>query len=116
MRALSLETIGAGKVFGNFRALDDVSMRVRAGTVHALLGENGAGKSTLVKGIVGYGPLDEGSVLVGGKEQSIQSPRDSHSLGIGMVYQHFTVARWQRSRTSCSLWLMNRMLQPSCES
>lgn len=92
MRALSLETIGAGKVFGNFRALDGVSMRVRPGTVHALLGENGAGKSTLVKGIVGYGPLDEGSVLVGGKEQSIQSPRDSHSLGIGMVYQHFTVA------------------------
>ncbi len=92
MRALSLETIGAGKSFGSFRALGDVSMKVRAGTVHALLGENGAGKSTLVKGIVGYGPLDEGSILIGGREQTIVSPRDAHGLGIGMVYQHFTVA------------------------
>ncbi|RML19645.1 hypothetical protein APX70_07043, partial [Pseudomonas syringae pv. maculicola] len=48
MRAASLETIGASKHFGTFRALDEVSFKVRAGTVHALLGENGAGKSTLV--------------------------------------------------------------------
>ena len=92
MRALSLETVGAGKQFGAFRALDDVSLRVRAGTVHALLGENGAGKSTLVKGIVGYDPLDTGTLLVNGREQEMRTPRDSHGLGIGMVYQHFTVA------------------------
>lgn len=92
MRALSLEIIGASKSFGSFQALAEVSLTVRAGTVHALLGENGAGKSTLVKGIVGYGPLDEGELLVNNRQQQIRTPRDSHALGIGMVYQHFTVA------------------------
>ncbi|MCI3944117.1 ABC transporter ATP-binding protein [Pseudomonas syringae] len=92
MRAPSLETIGASKSFGSFCALDEVSFKVRAGTVHALLGENGAGKSTLVKGIIGYSPLQSGSILVDNREQSINSPRDSHHLQIGMVYQHFTVA------------------------
>lgn len=92
MRALSLEIIGASKSFGSFQALAQVSLTVRAGTVHALLGENGAGKSTLVKGIVGYGPLDDGELLVNNRQQQIRTPRDSHALGIGMVYQHFTVA------------------------
>jgi ABC-type uncharacterized transport system ATPase subunit len=92
MPALSLEIIGAGKSFGSFRALQDVSLKVRAGSLHALLGENGAGKSTLVKGIVGYGPLDQGAILINGRERQISTPRDSHALGIGMVYQHFTVA------------------------
>ncbi len=92
MRALSLEIIGASKSFGSFQALAEVSLTVRAGTVHALLGENGAGKSTLVKGIVGYGPLDDGELLVNNRQQQIRTPRDSHALGIGMVYQHFTVA------------------------
>lgn len=92
MRALSLETLGASKRFGAFVALDDVSFKVRAGTVHALLGENGAGKSTLVKGIIGYGPLQSGSILVDNREYAIRNPRDSHQLQIGMVYQHFTVA------------------------
>ena len=90
--ALSLEVVGAGKSFGAFRALDDVSLRVAAGSVHALLGENGAGKSTLVKGLIGYSRLDQGSVLVGGRERGIHSPRAAHALGIGMVYQHFTLA------------------------
>jgi len=92
MRAISLEIIGASKFFGSFQALAQVSLSVRAGTVHALLGENGAGKSTLVKGIVGYGPLDDGELLVNNRQQQIRTPRDSHALGIGMVYQHFTVA------------------------
>lgn len=92
MHAMSLETLSAGKSFGDFRALDDVSIRVAAGTVHALLGENGAGKSTLVKGLIGYSPLDDGSILLDGREHAIATPRDSHALGIGMVYQHFTLA------------------------
>lgn len=90
--ALGLDTYKAGKSFGDFRALDDVSIQVRAGSVHALLGENGAGKSTLVKGLIGYSPLDQGSVLIDGREHSMNSPRDAHALGIGMVYQHFTLA------------------------
>jgi simple sugar transport system ATP-binding protein len=91
-RAPSLEVIGAGKSFGSFRALDDVGLKLTPGTVHALLGENGAGKSTLVKGLIGYAPLDQGQILFDGREVSIPQPRAAQALGIGMVYQHFTVA------------------------
>ncbi|PVX80107.1 ABC transporter ATP-binding protein [Paraburkholderia unamae] len=90
--ALGIEVLGASKRFGAFRALDDVTLKVRAGTVHALLGENGAGKSTLVKGLVGYGVLDSGQIVADGREVRIASPRDAQALGIGMVYQHFTLA------------------------
>jgi len=91
MHALSLETVNLGKRFGAFTALDGVSLRVRPGTVHALLGENGAGKSTLVKCIVGYQRPDDGAVLLDGREHDIHAPTVARALGIGMVYQHFTV-------------------------
>jgi simple sugar transport system ATP-binding protein len=90
-RAVSLETIGMSKIFGSLRALDDVSIKVRAGTLHALLGENGAGKSTLVKCIMGYYQPTSGTVLVDDAEVPIANPRDAHGHGIGMVYQHFTL-------------------------
>src|SRR6266853_3285897 len=61
------------------------------GSFRALLGENGAGKSTLVKCIMGYYHPTEGDVLVGGREQAIANPKDAHALGLGMVYQHFTL-------------------------
>jgi ABC-type uncharacterized transport system ATPase subunit len=89
--ALGIETVGIGKRFGNLVALDDVSVRVRARTVHALLGENGAGKSTLVKCIMGYYRPDSGTVVVASREADITSPRHAHALGLGMVYQHFTL-------------------------
>jgi simple sugar transport system ATP-binding protein len=91
MHALTLETYQLTKRFGAFTALDQCSLTVRPGTVHALLGENGAGKSTLVKCIVGYYRPDDGAVMVNGREQSIHSPTVARDLGIGMVYQHFTV-------------------------
>ncbi|MCI1191299.1 ABC transporter ATP-binding protein [Calidifontimicrobium sp. SYSU G02091] len=91
MTALALETYRLTKRFGAFTALDAVSVRVRPATVHALLGENGAGKSTLVKCIVGYHRPDEGAVLVDGREHDIHAPTVARALGIGMVYQHFTV-------------------------
>ncbi len=77
--------------FGEFLALDNVELKVRPGTFHALLGENGAGKSTLVKCIMGYYHATQGDVLVAGREQIIANPKQAHALGLGMVYQHFTL-------------------------
>src|SRR5579863_7656469 len=77
--------------FGDFLALDNVELKVRPGTLHALLGENGAGKSTLVKCIMGYYHATQGQIIVGDREQAIANPKDAHALGLGMVYQHFTL-------------------------
>jgi general nucleoside transport system ATP-binding protein len=90
--ALLLETYQLTKRFGSFTAMDQVSMRAETGTVHALLGENGAGKSTLVKCIAGFQQAEEGSISIDGREQSIANPVQARALGIGMVYQHFTLA------------------------
>jgi general nucleoside transport system ATP-binding protein len=87
----ALEAIGVSKTFGTVRALEDVSLTLERGTIHALLGENGAGKSTLVKCIMGFYKADEGKISVGGVPARIASPRDAAALGIGMVYQHFTL-------------------------
>ena len=90
--ALALETIDLSKHFGSFTALSQVSMRVEPGSVHALLGENGAGKSTLVKCVAGFQRAEQGSILLDGREQNIHNPAIARALGIGMVYQHFTLA------------------------
>ncbi len=91
MNALSLETVGMTMRFGSFTALDNVSIRVKAGSFHALLGENGAGKSTLVKCIMGFYRPTEGQLMVNDHEVAVGSPRDAAALGLGMVYQHFTL-------------------------
>jgi len=91
MRAISVEAVGITKRFGALAALDDVSLRIEAGKVHALLGENGAGKSTLVKCLLGYYQADLGSFLIDGVEAEIARSADADRLGIGMVYQHFTL-------------------------
>src|SRR4051794_16816815 len=88
---LGVDALAMSMRFGEFLALDQVTMKVRPGSFHALLGENGAGKSTLVKCIMGYYRQTEGSVLVGEREQAIANPKDAHALGLGMVYQHFTL-------------------------
>jgi ABC-type uncharacterized transport system ATPase subunit len=90
-RAIGLEVTGMRKTFGSLVALDDVSLKVPAGSFHALLGENGAGKSTLVKCIMGFYQPDAGRVLVDGRESAIRNPREAAEAGIGMVYQHFTL-------------------------
>lgn len=87
----TFEAIGIGKRFGAVKALDNVSLRLAGGTFHALLGENGAGKSTLVKCVMGYYLPDEGQIMLGGREQEISNPQHAMNLGIGMVYQHFTL-------------------------
>jgi simple sugar transport system ATP-binding protein len=85
-----LEIVEMTKQFGAFTALDHVSMTLKPGTFHALLGENGAGKSTLVKCVMGFYTPTSGQVRLNQKECKIASPRDAQHLGIGMVYQHFT--------------------------
>src|ERR1700749_4982143 len=87
-----VELVNVTKRFGSFVANQDVSLRLAPGTYHALLGENGAGKSTLVKCIMGYDRADEGDIIIDGASRNIASPHDANHLGIGMVYQHFTVA------------------------
>jgi general nucleoside transport system ATP-binding protein len=90
-RGPSLETIGMSKSFGALKALQDVSISAPAGSFHALLGENGAGKSTLVKCIMGFYTPDRGQLLIDGSEVTVRNPRDAQALGVGMVYQHFTL-------------------------
>lgn len=90
-KAVGVETVGMTMRFGSFTALDDVSIRVPAGSFHALLGENGAGKSTLVKCMMGFYHPTAGQVMVNDHEAAIESPRDAAALGLGMVYQHFTL-------------------------
>jgi general nucleoside transport system ATP-binding protein len=89
--AAGVEMLGFSKRFGSLQALQDVSLKVAPGSFHALLGENGAGKSTLVKSLIGFYKADSGSVMVDGRERAITSPRDAGHLGIGMIFQHFTV-------------------------
>lgn len=88
---LEVRVSDLSKSFGSLRALDGVSLTIPPGGFHALLGENGAGKSTLVKCIMGYHRPDDGRVLVGSVPRAIHNPRVAQSLGIGMVYQHFTL-------------------------
>ncbi len=87
----TIEARNLSKRFGALQALSNVSMTLRPGCFRALLGENGAGKSTLVKCIMGTYRADSGSVRVGEHEVELKSPRQAHALGIGMVYQHFTL-------------------------
>jgi ABC-type uncharacterized transport system ATPase subunit len=86
-----IEAVNISKRFGNLQALDKVSLQLRPGVFRALLGENGAGKSTLVKCIMGTYRADAGTVRVGDSQVELKSPRQAHALGIGMVYQHFTL-------------------------
>ena len=105
----ALEVDALSKTFGAFRALDRVSLRVAPGSVHALLGENGAGKSTLVKCIMGYHRADEGRIRLGGRDVSPRSPKDAQSLGVGMVYQHFTLVP---NMTVCENLVLSRAHLP----
>jgi len=82
---------GINKRFGGVRALRDVNLEVRAGEVHALLGENGAGKSTLIKILSGVHALDSGAIEIAGRPVAFDSPAKSREAGIAVVYQDLSL-------------------------
>ncbi len=93
-----LEARHIHKHYGGAQALSGASLEVRAGEVHALVGENGAGKSTLARILAGSTRADQGEIAIDGRSVQIESPRDAQRLGIGIIYQeldlfpHLTVA------------------------
>lgn len=89
--AIGVSTVGMTMRFGNFTALRDASITIAPGSFHVLLGENGAGKSTLVKCMMGFYKPTDGQMIVNSREVDIPDPRAAHDLGLGMVYQHFTL-------------------------
>jgi simple sugar transport system ATP-binding protein len=88
---MRLQLSGITKQFPGVLANDDVGFSVRAGEIHALLGENGAGKSTLVKMIYGIMAPDAGEMVFDGERVEIANPKQARKLGIGMVFQHFSL-------------------------
>ena len=89
---LAVELTGIEKRFPGVMANKDVSLKVRTGTIHAIVGENGAGKSTLMKTLYGMHQPDEGTIAVIGTEVTFKSPTEAIEAGIGMVHQHFMLA------------------------
>lgn len=82
-----LEMEGIDKSFPGVKALDNVQLRVRPGTVHALMGENGAGKSTLMKILYGIYEKDKGTIKINDKEVEIDNPQEAMDLGVSMIHQ-----------------------------
>ncbi len=84
-----IEMLNITKEFPGIIANDDITLQVKKGEIHALLGENGAGKSTLMSVLFGLYIPEKGTIKVQGKEVKINNPNDANDLGIGMVHQHF---------------------------
>ena len=84
-----IEMLHITKEFPGIKANDDITLQLRRGEIHALLGENGAGKSTLMSVLFGLYQPDEGVIKKDGKEVQINDPNDATALHIGMVHQHF---------------------------
>lgn len=88
-----LELLHITKKYPGVVALDDVSLKVRRGEVHALIGENGAGKSTLIKTCSGAVIPDEGDILINGKSYKNMTPKQSIESGVAIIYQEFNLVR-----------------------
>lgn len=84
-----IEMLNITKEFPGIIANDDITLRLKKGEVHALLGENGAGKSTLMSVLFGLYQAEKGEIKKNGETVRINNPNDANNLGIGMVHQHF---------------------------
>lgn len=89
MSEYAIEMLGITKKFPGIIANDNITLQLKKGEIHALLGENGAGKSTLMSVLFGLYQPEEGEIHKDGKKVEIQNPNDANDLGIGMVHQHF---------------------------
>ncbi|MBO7376916.1 MAG: ATP-binding cassette domain-containing protein, partial [Clostridia bacterium] len=85
----AIEMLGITKIFPGIIANDDITLQLKHGEIHALLGENGAGKSTLMSVLFGLYQPEKGEIRKDGKPVVINDPNDANALGIGMVHQHF---------------------------
>ncbi|MDD3127321.1 MAG: ATP-binding cassette domain-containing protein, partial [Candidatus Izemoplasmatales bacterium] len=85
----AIEMLNITKTFGPLIANNDVTMQVKKGEIHAILGENGAGKSTLMSILFGLYKADGGIIKINGEQVDIKDPNDANRLKIGMVHQHF---------------------------
>jgi methyl-galactoside transport system ATP-binding protein len=90
MEKYALELLNVTTRFPGVVALDDVSLRVEGGTVHALMGENGAGKSTLMKCLFGMYKMDAGGIVLGGSERQFNSAADAMKAGVSMIHQELS--------------------------
>ena len=98
-----LELNNISKEFPSVKALDNVTVKVRAGTVHALMGENGAGKSTLMKCLFGIYSADSGEILFDGKKVSFKNPKEALENGVAMVHQELNQAL--KRSVNDNIWL-----------
>ena len=110
-----IEMLGITKEFPGIIANDNITLQLRTGEIHALLGENGAGKSTLMSVLFGLYQPEKGIIKVRGREVKIKGPLDANALGIGMVHQHFKLVHnftvlqnivlgWRQSVTAFLRW------------
>ena len=90
MEQYILELKGITKIFPGVKALDRVSFQLKAGEIHALMGENGAGKSTFIKVITGVHRAEKGEMYLDGRRVDFRSPLDAQNAGIAAIYQHVT--------------------------
>ena len=98
-----LEMKNISKTFPSVKALDGVTLKIRAGTVHALMGENGAGKSTLMKCLFGIYTRDSGEILLDGQEVNFKNSREALEHGVAMVHQELNQAL--KRSVSDNIWL-----------
>ena len=98
-----LEMKEISKEFPGVKALDRVSLNIRHGSVHALMGENGAGKSTLMKCLFGIYSYDSGEIFLNGKKISPKNPKEALEIGVAMVHQELNQAL--KRSVADNIWL-----------